>query len=178
MLGVLASVLCICTTGAVSNTRQINEVQTADVGLVFHITMTSTTACLGSKTTIEGELINVGNERVAIDRRMLWYKSHFGSSSLTPSGGEITSMETIGDPGPEAAGQDVYLVLDPGQSYKASSDFTLKKKFFRRPGRYTVRLTYGQFHEGSVHDVALFNGVVTSNQLTFDLAVCKTGRAK
>lgn len=173
-----ALVLCFCSAGAVMEAPRIDGPQTIVRGLSFHITTASTTVRLGAKLTIEGELINTGSERLAIDTRMLWYKSHFSSSRIKSNGGEIASMETIGDPGTEAPGLDVYLILDPGQSYKASTNFTLKNKFFRKPGRYTVRLTYGQFHEGSTGDVKLFSGAVSSNQISFDLTLCKNGCPK
>lgn len=141
--------------------------------LVFRIAVKPKN-CRGSSLTVDAELINQGSESVAIDRRMSWYRSMFKYSTIASDGrikGEIKTSN--GDFGEAARDGSDYLILQPGQSYKASRSFSIEDEFFNSAETFSVQMTYGQFFEASTNQIPLFIGTVKSNEVEFKVTNCK-----
>lgn len=159
------------TKGSSTNSKQ-SEVQK----LIIVLTTGKPTQCFGSKLLIEAEIKNKGDEAIAIDPGLLFYKISFavkGSEGVAGSGFKTI----IGNPGPNY--ENKFIVLPPGESYKRPLTLPLKDNFFTSPSDYTVAVTYGQFGEtASFNETKVFKGTVQSNEVAFTLVKCRENTNK
>lgn len=139
--------------------------------LTLKLSAQTVVTCRGTSITVDAELVNTSNEQVAIDPRFVWYRISF--LTFRDQNGKHTggSRTMWGDPGPYDEGK--YLVLKPGESFKDSRDLSLKEKFFKPGGKYTLQLTYSQFRETSFDGARVFNGSVSSNEIEFQTVTCR-----
>jgi len=172
LLGVIAVTSLLL--GGFSNDARATIPQSTTSPLVFRIELKPKIPCRGSSLIVNAELINRGNESVAIDRRLVWYRSTFKYSTFGSDGrikGEIKTAN--GEFGEAAKDGSDYLILQPGQSYKASRSFKLDDEFFNSAKVFSVQMTYGQFSKTSTDQLPLFIGTVGSNEVEFKVSNCK-----
>lgn len=150
--------------------------------LKLKLITTTPAVCFGGALKLKAELVNESNERVAIDVNTVWYEVSFrffreGPSQTNPDGSgsgrnKGGSLTQVGDPGPNYEGK--YLVLGPGESYKATNTLKLDDQFFKSPGDYRMKVAYGQFLDKTSDDLSVWRGTVESNELNFKINGCKS----
>ena len=154
--------------------------------LKLKLITTTPVVCFGGTTRLKARLINESNDKVAIDINTIWYEISFrffreSSSQTKPDrsgsgrnkGGSLTQ---VGDPGPNYEGK--YLVLDTGQSYTATNALKLDDQFFKEPGVYKIKVTYGQFLKNAVEGTSVWKGTAESNELALRIIACNVSRTR
>lgn len=158
--------------------------QRAASPLKLNLTTRTANVCVGESLKVEAELVNASDEQIVIDVKTIWYRLAFnffragssrtnpdGSGSGTNTGGSLTR---VGDAGPHYEGE--YLVLSPGESYKASRNIELDDEFFKSPGSYHLKVTYGQFLDAVFQEEIVWKGTVESEELNFKIVSCRAAR--
>ncbi len=149
--------------------------------LRLKLTTATPVRCPGASLQVRAGLINESNGTIAIDVKYFWRRVSFNffrseSSQTNPDGSGTGSntggyLTKVGDGGPDYEGE--YIVLGPGESYKASRTIKLDDEFFNSLASYTMKVSYGQFLDRSFEGVAVWKGSVESNSLNFKLVRCK-----
>lgn len=164
-------------SGASTNKLSATTPQTTESPLVFRIALKPKIICRGRSLVVRAELANRGRESVAIDRRLVWYRSTFKYSTLGSDGSIKGEIKTAtGDFGLAAKDESDYLILRPGQSYKTSRSFKFDEEFLNSANTLTVRMTYGQFLKPSASRLPLFIGTIDSNSPEFKIGNCQVKR--
>lgn len=165
--------------GAFSNKLSASVPQTVTSPLEFRISMKPKMPCRGRSVVLKAKMVNRSSESIAIDRRLVWYRSTFKYSTLESDNSIKGKIRTaIGDFGTISKDEDVYIILRPGQSYRASRSFALDEDFFGSERTFTVQMTYGQFLKPRTDGLPLFVGAVDSNAVEFKVANCKGSNSK
>jgi hypothetical protein len=149
--------------------------------LKLKLTTKTAAPCSGAPFKIEAELVNESKEKVAVDVKTIWHQISFtlfrrGSSHANSDGGGSGrnaggSKTIVSDAGPNYQGG--YLILSPGEVYKATRIIKLDDGFFSSPGAYNMKVSYGQFMDKSFEGIILWKDSIESNILNFKMANCK-----
>jgi hypothetical protein len=176
-------IICVLLSLFVWNGSNANN--QAAPPLRLKLTTTTPALCFGASLKVEAELVNESKEKVAIDVKTIWHQVSFklfrsGPSRTNPDGGGSGrntggSKTIVGDTGPNYEGE--YLILSPGESYKASRTIKLDDEFFNSPGTYSMKVSYGQFLDKSLEGITVWKGSVESNILNFKVTSCKNKKA-
>lgn len=129
-------------------------------------------SCSHPYVSIKAEITNIGSEDVAIDKVGLRYRLSLRKSRASREGGSSRESTIQGDYGPLKPNEDSYVVLKPGQSYKAKIQLPLEPDFFDDAGEYKLILTYGQFRDYMYFGVPLVQGTVSSQESAFQIGFC------
>ena len=154
--------------------------------LTLKLSTQTATACFGRSLKVQAELVNESDEKVGVDVKTIWYQLSLnffsvgpsrnnpdGSGSGRTSGGSLTKVR---DGGPNYEGE--YLILSPGESYKASRTIKLDDEFFNNVGSYRLKVTYGQFLDASFEGQPVWKGTVESKGLNLKMLNCKAARKR
>lgn len=128
--------------------------------------------CLGSKISISVRLRNVSARPVVINTGYLW---RYGSEKALDrhSSSLIKIPEMRAHAGDSFDDPDDFVSLGPGEQYTSARIIDTKAdSFYRSPGRYAIRLGYGQFQKRSKFRKALFVGSVWADERVFLLKDC------
>jgi len=161
----------VCLNGIPVSSREALQETSAKAPFEFQIKMRKDKICIGSLLTVHAKLKNTGSEAIAIDPRLIWYRISFRTFKSTLQGGEGKHKTIIGHPDQDDEGQ--YLILNPGESYEDSRMLSLDDDFFLSDGVYKIRVAYGSFREGRFGGSRIFNGTLTSNELSFQIIRCR-----
>jgi hypothetical protein len=126
--------------------------------------------CSSGMIKISLELRNNSNQPVVIDRTALLHRVTFYYVA-SPGSNAGSSFTEIGDSG--GYHRASYFVLRPTKSYKATKTLKLTNQFFNKPGRYDVKVGYGQFVQDSFNGLSVWRGAINSNESSFDIAKCR-----
>lgn len=170
--------LCILLLGLFNSSHASEQ---AVSPLKLNITVRTANVCLGGPVKVEAEIVNASDKEVVIDVKTIWYKLAFsffragisrtnadGSGSGTNTGGSLT---IVGDGGPQYEGE--YLVLRPHVTYRASRNIALDDEFFKNPGNYRLKITYGQFLNAVFQEHPVWKGTVESAELNLKIITCR-----
>jgi hypothetical protein len=128
-------------------------------------------SCSGSCLLLQVRVDNTGDHPVAFDPAAIGYRISFHKLRFHSRGG---SSESISRQSDVPTGEHRYRVLMPSDSYKIGIELPLRGRFFRDPGHYSVKVTYGQFVEHQYRDTSALYGAVDSNDLQFEISRCTT----
>jgi hypothetical protein len=158
----VVGLIIFCTWHAAPLTQSANAKEVAKQPLRYRAIISEPSVCLNDSISIELELENASNHRVSVDSRALLH-----TVSVSREGGAVESTgDLIGKISPEQL-----VALEPGQSYRGTSSYPLKGKFFTM-GLYSIRLTYGQFADSSPDFPDLYKGTSESNPVLFEIKGC------
>lgn len=139
------------------NTRQVEKQP-----LRYRLIVSEPTVCRSEGISLEIELENTSSQGVLIDPTALLY-----SVSISRAGGALVPTgDRMGKITP-----DQLVALEPGRSYRKTTSYPLKSKFFS-VGLYSIHVTYGQFADFSPKVPDLYIGVVESNRVLFEIKDC------
>jgi hypothetical protein len=146
--------------------------QTTNSTSPLSLALTTSTArlCAGTPLLVQADLTNDSKDKIVIDLKGLWYQISFRAFRSSGNRSSARSRTSLGDGGPRYEGN--YLVLDPGESYKASQTFKLDDEFFNDAGSFEISVTYGQFLSTAFGGVPVWRGSVNSDEMGFKIVRC------
>ncbi len=113
---------------------------------------------------IKVRLRNTSRNNVIIDRNSIGY----GVSFTNENGGMFSKRVEIG-----SGYQGDFLILKPQEIYETIRTVKLQddlqEDFFKSDGKYTMKVTYGQFTESVFKESQVWEGTVESNKLIINL---------
>jgi hypothetical protein len=178
--------ICLLTFSAATQIQgQIQGQVKEDAPLRYTISSGRHNICLGQSVKFTRRITNITKNPVVIEKNFLGYSSTIGQMPKAPavkklksggySGGEVSgtmARHSTGDPGPGYKPQ--YIVLRPGESYQANSEYTFGgDKFFERGRGYKARFTYGHFFEEQFQGIPVWRGTADSNEVKISIRNCR-----
>jgi hypothetical protein len=162
-LFLVGCVFLVCLQGAPICQSRKTEGTEKKSPLRYRLIVSNPSVCQKDGISLELEIQNTSDHRVTIDRRLLLYQLSISrTGGATGFTGDIITKIT----------QENAVELAPDQSYRKTVPYTLKDRIFSVVGLYTVQVTYGQFADPFPSLPDLYQGVVESNRVLFEIKNC------
>lgn len=172
----LATMLLVALPSSILTLGKNTSQQDKEIPLSYTLRLAKAPRCVGEAILAETVITNISSEDIVIDIKSLWARVSFVRSISSSKGASGGSLTIIGDDFSTPSDLRRYLILKPHQSYKETKEFSLTEKFFQAAASYSLAVTSRQFREGSQNGVPFFIGAVTSNQVGFELSICKRNK--
>jgi hypothetical protein len=154
--------LCACVFFVAFSPAVCKRTAPAASALRYRVIVSEPVICEGQDLQLELELQNVADYKVAIDRLNLLYQV-----LITGEGaGKSSTGDNLGKLLP-----DEIVTLTPNDSYRKIVSYALKRDQLPS-GLYQLQVTYGQFAHLSATYPELFEGLVESNTVLFEITAC------